>query len=60
MIEPLEDPHARAMKLAEIRRQVYEGTYETPGRLAQAIEKFLERHEAGRFDAPAGDTWLGD
>lgn len=60
MNEPLDDPHARAMKIADIRRQIYEGTYETPGRLAQAIEKFLERQEPGRFDAPAGDNWLGD
>jgi len=48
------------LKIAEIRRQVYEGTYETPGRLARAIEKFLERQPAGGGDAPTDDWSRGD
>ena len=55
MNEPPDDPRARALRIAEIRRQVYEGTYETPGRLAQAIENFLDRQAAGRSDPPLGD-----
>ncbi|HEY5315556.1 MAG TPA: hypothetical protein VIK18_23700 [Pirellulales bacterium] len=60
MNAPHDDPQARALKIAEIRRQVYEGTYETPGRLARAIEKFLERQPAGGGDAPTDDWSRGD
>jgi hypothetical protein len=53
----MDDPRSRALKLAEIRRQIYEGTYETPGRLALAVERFLERHELGG-GAAAGESLL--
>lgn len=43
MNETSDDSRARALWIADIRRQIYEGTYETPGRLAQAIDNFLRR-----------------
>ena len=58
MNEQSDDQRARASKLAEIRRQIYEGTYETPSRLAQAVERFLDRHEPdGRHEFSAGEPF---
>ena len=36
-------PAARAARLAEIRRQVEAGTYESPDKVAGAVDVFLER-----------------
>jgi|GEM_PF-1460699 hypothetical protein len=43
MIAP-RDP--RRARLASIRRQIADGTYETPDKLAAAIDAWLEQHEA--------------
>jgi anti-sigma-28 factor FlgM len=37
------DAAARQARVAEIRRQIAAGTYETPEKLEQAIEAFLDR-----------------
>ncbi|HEX4150440.1 MAG TPA: hypothetical protein VHY20_15690 [Pirellulales bacterium] len=50
---------ARALRIAEIRRQIYEGTYDTPGRLAVAVERFVER-ALDSFDLPAADEPQSD
>jgi anti-sigma-28 factor FlgM len=36
-------PEDREARLAEIRRQIAAGTYETPARLEAAIDAFLDR-----------------
>lgn len=39
------DPEARAAYLAEIRREIAEGTYDNPERLSAAVDRLLERLE---------------
>ncbi len=45
MSRSVENSAQRQARLAEIRRQIAEGTYETPERIAAAVEKMLERLE---------------
>ena len=39
------EPADRQARLAEIRRQIAAGTYETPEKIAAAVEKMLARLE---------------
>jgi len=52
MAVPTED---RAARLAEIRRQVAAGTYETPGKISAAVDEFLRLHHTGEGSAASDD-----
>lgn len=41
MVRPV-DKVAREVKIAEIKRQIAAGTYDSPERLEKAVEKFLD------------------
>lgn len=41
------DASDRQARIAEIRRQIAAGAYETPDKLEQAIDAFLDREAAG-------------
>jgi anti-sigma28 factor (negative regulator of flagellin synthesis) len=43
-----ESSDQRLERIARIRRQIAAGTYETPEKLACAVDAFLERQQAGR------------
>ncbi|HUY92410.1 MAG TPA: flagellar biosynthesis anti-sigma factor FlgM [Pirellulales bacterium] len=49
-IEP--DASDRQTRIAEIRRQIAAGTYETPKKLELAVEILLDRFAAGEIPAP--------
>jgi hypothetical protein len=44
------DSRSRQARLAEIRRQIAAGTYETPEKLQAAVEKMLESWEEPSHD----------
>ena len=46
---------ARAIKIADIKRQIAAGTYDTPERLAEALDRFLDSEDSG-VDRPAGES----
>ena len=37
---------SRAVKIADIKRQIAAGTYDTPERLSEALERFLDSQES--------------
>lgn len=45
------DSADREARLAEIRRQIAAGTYETPDKLEQAIDAFLDRMAPAEADS---------
>ena len=46
-----ESSDQRKARLAEIRRQIAEGTYETPEKISAAVDKMLELFDSSA-DAP--------
>ena len=51
MKRPAEKSSDRAARLAEIRRQIAAGTYETPERLSAAVDALLEDLEGRETSA---------
>jgi hypothetical protein len=43
MVRPTHQSTARDLRLAEIRRQIAAGTYETPDKLSAALDAFLDQ-----------------
>ena len=42
-----ENSDQRSERIAQIRRQIAAGTYETPEKMARALHMFLERQQPG-------------
>jgi hypothetical protein len=47
------NPDSRALRIAEIRRQIADGAYDTPERLEGAVDAYLDR------SGKEGETRLG-
>jgi hypothetical protein len=45
MVRPARNSTAKDMRIAEIRRQIAAGSYETPDKLSAAIDAFLCQQE---------------
>ena len=45
------DAEVRQIRLAAIRRQIAEGTYETPEKIEAAVEKMLQRWEDDQHES---------
>ncbi|MBI2826395.1 MAG: hypothetical protein HYX69_17095 [Planctomycetia bacterium] len=54
MKRPADEARDRAAHLAEIRRQIAAGTYETPERLSAAVDALLEDLEDREKSAETG------
>ena len=48
--------NARALKIADLKRQIASGTYDSPDRMEAALERFLDEQavgeEGGYSDSP--------
>ena len=53
MVRPAHNSTAKDLRIAEIRRQIAAGTYETPDKLSAALDAFLCSQE--RTDETDGD-----
>lgn len=49
-------PQLRRQYLAHLKRAIETGTYETPDKLAAALEMFLDHSDAVRDPDPSGTT----